>query len=176
MKRVGRILRENMVTHVREGIKNRNSTFLVSYTKVSGPQMNTLRKGLKAVGAELYVSRNSIAEVALKDLNFEKLILKISGQTAFVLSDADAVEVSKALIKFAKECEGLEIQGGLFEGAILEKADVQRLSDLPTRPVLLTMLLRTLNTPMTRLARVLNGKTRDLLSVLKQLSEKKGGN
>ncbi len=172
MKRVGRIFRENMVAHVKEGIQNRNSTFMLSYTRVSGPQMNSLRKGLKAVGAELYVSRNSIAEIALKDLNFEKLISKISGQTAFVLSNADAVEVSKALIKFSKECEGLQIQGGLFEGVILEKTDIQRLSDLPSRPVLLTMLLRTLNTPMTRLARALNGKTQDLLSILKQLAEK----
>ena len=176
MKRVGRIFRESMVAHVKEGIQNRNSTFMLSYTKVSGPQMNSLRKGLKTIGAELCVSRNSIAEIALKDLNFEKLTQRISGQTAFVISDADSIEVSKTLIKFMKECEGLQIQGGLLEGVILEKADIQRLADLPSRPILLTMLLRTLNTPMTRLARALNGKTRDLLSVLKQLAEKNAAN
>ena len=176
MKKVGRIFRESMVMHIREGVQNRNSAFLVSYTKISGPQMNSIRKGLRAVGADLYVSRNSIVELALKDLNFNKLSERIKGQTAFVLTNADSVEVSKTLIKFTKECEGLVIQGGLLEGAILEKTDIQRLSDLPSRTVLLTMLLRTLNAPMTRLARALNGKTRDLLSILKQLSEKKGGN
>ena len=175
MKRVGRLFREDLVSHVQEGIEKRNNVFMVSYSRVSGPQMNTLRKGLKSVGARFYISRNSMAELALKSLNHEKLSSRISGQTAFVFSDADSVEVSKVLIKFAKECDGLVIQGGLLEGALLEKADVERLSELPSREVLLTMLLRTLNTPVTRLARALNAKTRDLLSILSQLSEQKGG-
>ena len=172
MKRVGRLFRENLVSHVQEGLKKRNNVFMVSYSRVSGPQMNTLRKGLKSVGAHFYISRNSMAELALKSLNHEKLISKINGQTAFVFSDADSVAVSKVLIKFSKECAGLVIQGGLLEGDVLEKGDVERLSELPSKEVLLTMFFRTLNTPVTRLARALNAKTRDLLSILKQLSER----
>ncbi len=175
MKRVGRLFRENLVSQVKEGLEKRNNVFMVSYSRVSGPQMNTLRKGLKSAGAHFYISRNSMAELALKSLNREKLSSKINGQTAFVFSDADSLEVSKVLIKFTKECDGLIIQGGLLEGALLEKSDVERLAELPSRTVLLTMLLRTLNTPVTRLARALNAKTRDLLSILKQLSEQKGG-
>ena len=171
--KVGRLFREDLVSHVQEGLEKRNNVFMVSYSRVSGPQMNTLRKGLKSVGARFYISRNSLAELALKSLNHEKLVSKISGQTAFVFSDADSVEVSKVLIKFAKECDGLVIQGGLLEGALLEKRDVERLCELPSKEILLTMFLRTLNTPVTRLARALNAKTRDLLSILKQISEQK---
>ena len=172
MKKVGQLFRENLVSHVKNGIEKKTSTFVLSYTRVSGPQMNTLRKGLRSVGADFYISRNSIAAIALKDLNYEKLSQRISGQTAFVFSDGDSVQVSKTLIKFVKEYEGLAIQGGLLDGAILEKKDVEKLSELPSREILLTMLLRTLNTPMTRLARALNAKTRDLLSILKQMSER----
>ena len=175
MKRVGRIFRESLVLHVKDGIEKRNNVFVLSYSHLSGPQMNTLRKGLKAVGADFYVSRNSIAEIALKSLNHDKLAQRISGQTAFVFSSTDSVEVSKALVKFTKEFEGLALHGGLLEGVILEKSDVERLSELPSREVLLTMLLRTLNTPITRLARAFNAKTRELLMILQQLSEKKGG-
>ena len=173
--KVGRLFREDLVSHVKEGLQRRRSVFMVTYSRVSGPQMNTLRKGLKSAGAEFHISRNSMAELALKNLSYDKLIPKIKGQTAFVFSDADSVEVSKALVKFAKEWDGLVIQGGVLEGAILEKSDVERLSELPSKEILLTMLLRTLNTPVTRLARALNAKTRDLLSILKQLSEQKGG-
>ncbi len=175
MTQIGKVFRQSMVNRVKDGVQNRTSIFLVSYTKVSGPQMNSLRKGLKQVGANLYVSRNSIAQLALKDLKFEPLAGKVGGQTAFIWSNGDSAEVSKTLTKFMKECQGVMIQGGLLDGAILEKRDVERLADLPSREVLLTMLLRTLNSPMTRLAQVLNGKTRDLLSILKQLSEQKGG-
>ena len=176
MTQVGKVFRTSMVNRIKKGMESRNSTFLVSYSKVSGPQMNSFRKGLKKVGADIYVSRNSIASIALKDLKFEKLADKVEGQTAFIWSNSDSVEISKALIKFTKECQGIVIKGGVLDGAILEKRDVERLSDLPSKEVLLTMLLRTLNTPMTRLARCLTGKQRDLLYVMKQLSEQKGGN
>ncbi len=176
MKKVGQAFRAGMVTHIKKGIEKRKNTFLVSYSGLSGPEMNTFRKGMKQVGADLHVSRNNIAQLALKDLKLDKLAERIAGQTAFVWSDTDAAEVSKRLIKFTKESERIVLQGGLLDGVALEKKDVERLSDLPSREVLLTMLLRTLNSPITRLAMVLNGKTRDLLSVLKQLSEKKGGN
>ena len=175
MKKVGRIFRESMVSHIREGLEKKNNIFLMSYTEVSGLQMNNLRKGLKSIKAEIYVSRNRIAGLALKELKFDRLTEKVKGQTAFVFSDTDAVTVSKTLVKFSKECQGIIIQGGLLKGSILEQQDVERLSELPSKEVLLAQLLGTLQAPLTRLAYVLNGKTHDLLSLLKQLGERKGG-
>lgn len=175
MKKVGTIIRESLVTFIKEGIKKRNSTFLVSYQSLSGAQMNDFRKSLKRLGAKLYVSRNTITRRALKEMNRTTLSQGIINQTGFVWSDADSIELSKTLVKFAKTCEGFSVQGGILEGKILEKADIQRLSDLPSRQVLLTMLVRSLQSPLARLDSVLTAKTRDLLSILKQISEKKGG-
>ena len=175
MSGVGKLFRESMVNRVKESVEKRNSTFLLSYTGVSGPQMNSLRKGLKQVGADFYVSKKSIAQIALKGLKFDQLAEAVGGQTAFVWTDKDSAEVSRTLIKFTKECKGVLIQGGLLQGLLLEKTDIERLSDLPPKPVLLSKLLGTMQSPLIRLAGALNGKTRDLLSLLKQLSEKKGG-
>ncbi len=174
MKRVGQIFRESLVNHIKKDVQGRGSTFLVSYTRVSGPKMNTIRKTLQALGAEFYASRNQMAQRALKDLSLEPLSQEIQGQTAFVFSNADTVEISKTLVKFTKEYEGLVIRGGFVKGTILGKKDIERLSDLPSKKVLFAMLLGTLQSPATRLASVLNGKTRELLSILKQFSEKGG--
>jgi large subunit ribosomal protein L10 len=62
-----------------------------------------------------------------------------------------------------------------LQGAFLAKEDVSRLSDLPSREVLLAKLLSLMQSPATKLAYILNAKSRDLLSILKQYSEKKGG-
>ena len=124
----------------------------------------------------MYVSKNSLASLALKDLEREKLAESIDGQTAFIWSDSDSVEISKILVEFAKDIDTVSVSGGLLEGKILDKDDVKRLSDLPSREILLSMLLSAIQSPLTRFAQALNAKTRDLLSVLKQLSEKKGGN
>ena len=84
--------------------------------------------------------------------------------------------VSKALFKFAEGCDGVQIRGGVLDGAVLTQTDIKRLADLPAKEVLQAQLLGTMIAPLTRLAGSLNAKTRDLLSILKQLSEKKGGN
>ena len=176
MKRIGRAFRENLVNRVKDGIGQNGCIFVVSYSQVPASQINDFRKRLKAAGADVYVSKNSIAQIALKDLNQSALAEKITGQMAFVWSQADSAEVAKALVKFAKECENIKIRGGLLDGKILEKDQIVQLSELPSRQVLLTMLLSAIQSPLTRLAGALSGKTQELLSILKQLSEKKGGN
>lgn len=175
MKRVGQVYREKLVDHVEGSIKDNSTLFLLSYTKVSGSQMNDLRRNLRQAGAKVYVSNNAIARIALSNLKNDPLAQRVSGQVALVWSNSDSVAVSKALVKFAKTNENVKVRGGLLDGRLLEADDVKKLADLPSKEVLLSMLLGTLQAPLSRLAGALNAKTRDLLSILKQLSEK-GGN
>ncbi len=175
MGKVGRLYREKLVSSVKDGLENNTSVFMLSYSGVSASRMSDLRKDLKRIGANVYVSKNRIAQIALKEVQQESLANTVGAQTAFVWTNSDSVAVSKALMKFIEKCETASVQGGLLEGAFLSKSDVKRLSDLPTRDVLLSQLLSVIVSPLTQLASVLNGKTRELLSILKQLSEKKGG-
>ncbi len=175
MEKVGKIFRESLVDTIKKGVENNDNTFLLSYSAVSAIQLDGLRKGLKSMGASVYVSRNRIARLALKELKQDEFSRNIEGQIAFVWGGRDPAAVSKALIKFAKEYKSVIVRGGLLEGAILGKADIQRLSDLPSREVLLSQVLQLILSPLTRLLGVMNGKSRELLSILKQLSEKKGG-
>ncbi len=173
MGKVGKLIRETLVTNIKEKVQHSNMTFVLSYTAVSSARLGVLRKNLKKIGAHVHVSKNRIAQIALKELKQEQLAEEIKGQTAFVWTDADAVTVSKALVNFTKECETAKIQGGLLSGAYLAQHDVKRLSDLPSREVLLSRVLGVMVAPMQRLMGAMNSKSRDLLSILKQLSEKK---
>jgi large subunit ribosomal protein L10 len=176
MKSIGKVYRENLVNRVKEGVDKNDNIFIFSYSNVSSFQIGELRKKLKNAGASVYVSKNSIARVALKELKQDELADRVSGQTAFVWSTADSSEVSKILVTFTKGFEHIVLQGGLLDGKVIAQSDVKKLSDLPSRQVLLGQLLGTIQAPLTRLAYVLNAKSIDLLSILKQLSEKKGGN
>ncbi len=177
MKKVGQIFREGVVNRIRSDVEASNSVFVVSYSAISGLKMADLRKSLRASGARMNVARNSVIKVAFKGLDYPELAEKVSNRsTALVYTEAEAPAVSKALLEFAKEIETITVEGGLLDGRVLEPADVKRLADLPSKDVLFAMLLGTIQAPLTRLASALNAKSRDLLSILKQLSEKKGGN
>ncbi len=173
MKKVGQLICEGIADKVRQNVKDHSTTFLVNYTKISSPKMNDVRKALGAAGAKVYVSKNRIAQKALQELKFDAISEKVTSQIAFVWSNKDSAEVAKVLMKLAKDIEGLHVQGGILDGKAVDQSDVKRLSDLPSREVLLTMLAQTIQAPLVRLAGALSGKTRDLLSILKQLSEKK---
>ncbi len=173
MKKVGRIFRESLINKIKEDVNNNTSIFIINYSKLSGVQFSDFRRNLKQVGVRVQVVRNTMAKRAFREENYEELVNKVEGSTALVYGNADSVEISKILVKFAKECEGFVVRGGLLEKKILNEEDVQRLSELPSKDVLLSMLLGTIQSPLTRLASALNAKTRELLSILKQLSEKK---
>jgi len=172
--KVGTLYRKRMATTVKEGVSNKASAFVVSYRGISSAKMNVLRKDLKRKKAEVLVSKTSVARIAFKEAQYEGLANRMEGQTALILSDADASEVSKVLVKFAKDYEGFVVRGGVLDGVVLSEEEIHTLSSLPSREVLLAKLLGTLSAPITRLAMGLNAKTRDLMSILKQKSEKGG--
>lgn len=176
MEKVGKIYRAGLVKNIKDGIEKSTGVFLLTYSSVSSSQMDTLRKDLSKLGAKVSATKNRVAKVALKEVNQEKLAESIGGQTVFVWTNADSVAVSKKLIEFSKGCEGLVIKAGLYEGSLLSKDDIKRLSDLPSREVLISQLLALMLSPVSRLAGILNAKSEELLSILKQYSEKKGGN
>ena len=172
--KVGELYRKKMSASVKEGLSKRGNTFVVSFRGVSSAKMDSLRKDLKRKKADMLVSKTSVARLALKEAQFEQLGNILQGQMALILSDADASEVSKVLVNFSKSYEGFVVRGGLLNGSILDQSQVQQLSDLPSREVLLAKLMGTMQAPLTRFMGALNAKTRDLLLILKQLSESSG--
>lgn len=176
MKRVGQIFREILVKRIKNGFGNNSTVFMMTYSNLPATKISAIRKTLKKNGAEIHLSKNAIAALALKELGHNKLAERVARQTLFVWGVLDSTEVSKLLVSFTKDFETIQVQGGFVEGRELLSADIVRLSELPPRNVLLSQLLGTLQAPLTRLAGALTAKHHDLLSILKQLSDKKGGN
>ena len=172
--KVGQLYKTRMSATIKKGVVDNASAFVVSFRGVSSAQMNVLRKDLKRKKANVLVSKTSVSRIALKEAQLENLASRISGQTAFVLSDSDASEISKILVKFAKDCEGFVVQGGVLNGDLLNPEQIKTLSDLPSREVLLAKLLGVMAAPISRFNGALNAKTRDFMSILKQKSEKGG--
>src|SRR5271167_645779 len=97
--KVGTLYRQRMADSVTAGVSKKSSTFVVSYSGIPSAKINILRKDLKRKKAEVLVSKTSVARIALKEAKCEDLAGCIEGQMALVLSNADASEVSKILVK-----------------------------------------------------------------------------
>ena len=176
MKKIGKIYRDKITKTIHDGVERQSSAFVINFRNVSSADICTLRKTMQQKNAKVYMARNSLARVGVKGTLIAPIMESMEGQTLFIWTNGDPVDVAKILVKFVGKNENIVIRGGVVTSQLLQKEDVKRLADLPAKEVLLAQLLGTLQAPMTRLARALNGKTVELLSILKQISEKRGGN
>lgn len=176
MIKVGKAYRDKMVKTIKDGVEKSNACVVVNYQKISSGDLSSLRKNLSKKKAKMCASRNALVKVALKGTEYTSLTDGLSGQTAVIFTSADAAEIAKVLVEFAKKNETFVFCGGILDKNLIRKEDIKKIADLPAKEVLIAQLLGTLQAPVTRLARALNGKTTDLILILKQLSEKREGN
>ncbi|MBZ0166795.1 MAG: 50S ribosomal protein L10, partial [Candidatus Omnitrophica bacterium] len=81
MKRVGQIYREQINATIVDGMGQNESVFVMSFSGLSSLDLSDLRKGLQKAGATMFVSKNSIAAHALKELKHDALAERVAGQT-----------------------------------------------------------------------------------------------
>ncbi|MDP2938796.1 MAG: 50S ribosomal protein L10 [Candidatus Omnitrophota bacterium] len=175
MEKIGVLFRKNLQEQLKQRLEQRENAFLMGYSGVKSPKMSELRKELKQLGANIFITRNTLAKATLKDIKLEGLADLVEGPTAFIYSDADTVSIAKALCKFSQTNESVKLRGGFLRQKLLDAFEIKELAKLPSRTVLYGMFLSVLNAPLTNLAFVLSQKIRELLFLLKEI-EKRGGN
>jgi large subunit ribosomal protein L10 len=141
-------------------------TLVASSTGLSVAKMQQLRRALKAAGGEFKVAKNTLARRALKDTAYERLETLMVGPTGLVFGYADPVAVAKVLVRFAEENEKLSIKAGALGERVLEPAAVTELAKLPSREVLLGILLGTIQAPAAQLLRTVQEPGARLARVL----------
>lgn len=144
---------------------------LTEYGGMRVDHLSELRKRLFAVGAEYRVVKNTLLRRALKESNLPELD-GLQGQTAVVLGEKDVCAAAKVLKGFAAEFTKPTIKAGILDNAILDKAQILALADLPSREVLLAKILGTLQAPASQLVRLLNTPASQMAQVIKANAEK----
>jgi len=147
---------------------------LTDFKGLKVADMTRLRRQLQDADAELTVVKNTLLRRAgADDSLLAPLLSHATGPNALTLGYADPVLVTKVLIKFAQEKPQLVIKGGALSGQALSLKDLEALSKLPAREVLLGQLLGVLQGVPRGLVTVLAGVIRNLLNVLVALKDKK---
>ena len=147
---------------------------LTDFKGLKVADMTRLRRQLQEADAELTVVKNTLLRRAgADDSLLAPLLSHATGPNALTLGYADPVLVTKVLIKFAQEKPQLVIKGGALGGQALNLKDLEALSKLPAREVLLAQLLGVLQGVPQGLVTVLAGVIRNLLNVLVALKDKK---
>ena len=161
---------EELATQIRAS----GALFAVDYRGISVPQAAELRRRLTEAGARFRVVKNTLSERAAEEAGAESLKELLEGPTAFTFVNPDGGDVAlaaKALAQFRREHHVLDFKGGLMEGEPLSADQIQEIARLPARDVLHGQLVGVLASPLTGLARGLNGLVSGLAVALGQIAE-----
>jgi large subunit ribosomal protein L10 len=162
--------KEKIINEIRDQIQD--SLGHPSPLRVNVEKITKLHKSL-GVESNYRVVKNTLINKAVKDTELESLEKFFTGSSAVIFAKGDPSRPCKVLKEFKKEHEQLEIKGGMLEGRVLFKKDIEGLADLPSREVLLAKFLFLLRAPHQRLVNVLMGVPQKLVQVLEAIKKKK---
>ena len=80
----------------------------------------------------------------------------LTGPTAVAFGLEDATAPARIFSEVMKEATALEYKGGVVEGVYYDVKGIEVIANIPSREVLISKLLGSLQSPITNLARVLN--------------------
>jgi large subunit ribosomal protein L10 len=152
-----------VVTDVAAQVARSQTLALAEYRGLTVEHMNKLRVDARAKGVYLHVLKNSLARRAVAGTPFECAAEAMSGPLIYGFSQ-DAVAAAKVIADFAKGNDKLIVKGGAYAGKALDANGVKALAAIPSKEVLLAQLLGLMQSPISRIARVLAA-----------IAEKKGG-
>lgn len=162
--------KKDIVNNLTSDLKDAKSIVLADYRGMSMKQLEDFRKALRLVNAKFIVAKNTLLKISLGDLG-EKLSEYFKEPTAVLISKGDEIAPLKELAKFIKNFQKPVIKAGVLGKDILTVNDVERLSKLPTREILLAQLLGGLNSPISGLVYALNGNIQKLAIVLSRIKK-----
>lgn len=127
------------VNELKELFNSSTAAVLTEYRGLSVGQLQTLRRSVRE-NANYAVVKNTLTEIAAKELGIEAFEGKMTGPSAIAFVHGDAVDVAKALRDFAKDNPQLIVKGGYMDGAPLDETEMKKLADLESREVLLSKM------------------------------------
>ncbi len=165
--------KQELVSALHEKFEQKKILILVDYKGLNVPKINELRSKLRQAGVEFRVVKNTLLVRAALETDVELIREQFEGPSAVALSYDDPVAPAKVLYEFIKDNDKLQIKAGVMGGTVLDADGVKRLSDLPSREVLLAMTLGTMNAVPTGLVRALSNIPERLLYALQAISDQK---
>ena len=140
--------KQAVVADLAEMLKNSPAGVLVNYQGITVDDDTKLRKALRESGVKYTVMKNSLTGRACDEVGLGEMKQYLSGMTAIAIATEDPLAPAKVLKEYASKIESFEILAGYLDGAVVDKATVEKLADIPSKEVLIAKLLGSIKSPL----------------------------
>ncbi len=142
-----------LVTTLSDVFKTTSVVVVAHYSGLTVPQMQALRRQMKANGATVKVAKNRLAKIALEGSDVAHMAPLLKGPTLIAYS-SDPVAAPKVAVDFAKANDKFVILGGAMGATALNVDGVKALATLPSLDELRAKLVGLIQAPATKIAQL----------------------
>ncbi len=162
-----------VIEETRQELQAASGAVLANYRGLTVQQLGQLRENLRKGGVSFKVIKNTLIKRAADEVGIDGLEPYLEGPTAVAFSHDDPVMAAKMMTQAVREFRKMEIKAGILGKQALSAQSVRELADLPSREVLLSKLVGTLNAPIQQFVWVLNAPMTNLARALDQVRQQK---
>jgi large subunit ribosomal protein L10 len=148
--------KKELVKSLEGSLKDAQSAVFVKFDKLTVANVNTLRRNLQANDVGYVVAKKTLLKRALGTGKITGEIPEMPGQIAVAYS-SDLLAPAREVFNFAKgHKENIAIVGGIFEGKYMNASEMMSIATIPPLQTLRGMFVNLINSPIQRMAVVLN--------------------
>ena len=169
--------KQAIVADLTEKIQGAAGGVLVDYKGITVAEDTALRAEMRKNGVDYAVVKNTLTRFAVKNAGLEELSSVLEGTTSLAVSATDPVAPARVVSEFSKKMNGEKfiVKAGFVDGKVISVDEVKALADLPSKEVLLSMLLSAMQGPVRGLAVSLDATISGLARALQAVADHKAG-
>lgn len=151
--------KEAVVAKITDILNNSKSVVFLNFNGLDVGKTTDMRAKLSENDVQYLVAKKTLAKIAIEQSNVEVAgdLPEMEGELAIAYTNGDETAAAREIYAFQKEYEdNVSIQAGVFEGKLMPKSDMLEIAQIPGMLELRGMFVNLINSPIQRLAIVMN--------------------
>lgn len=157
------------------GQMTKHSSFVImSYTGLTANAANDFRRQVAKSGGNVEVIRKRVLIKAAQAAGITLELAALPGHIGLVYAGADPIETTKLVFKFRQETNAVEVIGGRLDGQMYSGADIETISNLPSKDEMRAQFLSVLEAPLSQTLAVMDAILTSVVYCLDNKSKQEG--
>jgi large subunit ribosomal protein L10 len=138
---MSKYVKELMMDQIRTDLDGSRSVLILDLKDLDGVAEHQLRRDLRKKSIRLRILKNSLARRVFAEMGMEGLSKYLEGPSAMAWGGEGIAELAKEISTQVKTLKKPEIKGGAVDGVVVGPEQVEDITKLPSREVLIGQVL-----------------------------------
>ncbi len=150
------VQKQAVIDEIKDKFERAESAVVIDYMGITVEEADNMRRKLREAEVDYTVYKNTLVKRAIAGTDYEPLSEVLEGPSAFAFSYSDATAPARVLDESMKEFKKMEFKGGFVEGEYYDKEALGKVAAIPSRDVLISKFMGSIQSPIANFARVVS--------------------